>query len=96
MWPNTRLRQDMGTREPERLRRGWTAALGFGFYFSVLSAFHIGWRDFNVGNWIQRLQPSEYTLQATGWVRTVSGVQSVVSLYLLAIWALTYFGRPFE
>lgn len=33
---------------------------------------------------------------ATGWARTVSGIQSLLSVYLLAIWALTYFGRPFE
>jgi hypothetical protein len=66
------------------------------FYFSLLSAFHIGWRELNVGNWITRLQHHPYTLQATGWIRTVSGLQSLISVYLLAIWALSYFGRPFE
>ena len=65
-------------------------------YFSILSAFHFGWRDLNVGNWVVRLQFTEYTLRATGWVRTVSGIQSLISVYLVAIWALTYFGRPFE
>jgi uncharacterized protein YjbI with pentapeptide repeats len=38
-------------------------ALGYGLYFSLLSAFHIGWRDLNVGNWIARMQPREYTLR---------------------------------
>ena len=71
-------------------------AIGLGLLFSLVSAFQIGWREFNVGNWITRLQPREYTLQATGWVRVVSGVQSLLSVYLLALWALTYFGRPFE
>jgi len=33
---------------------------------------------------------------ATGWVRVVSGVQSLISVYLLARAVLTYFGRPFE
>jgi hypothetical protein len=42
------------------------------------------------------MQPREYILRATGWVRFFSGLQSVVSVYLLALWALTYFGRPFE
>jgi hypothetical protein len=65
-------------------------------YFSLLSAFHLGWREFNVGTWIARMQPREYTLRATGWVRTVSGIQSLLSVYLLALWVLTYFGRPFE
>jgi hypothetical protein len=67
-----------------------------GLYFSLLSAFSLGWRELNVGTWIARLQSREYTLRATGWVRTVSGLQSLLSVYLLALWVLTYFGRPFE
>jgi uncharacterized protein YjbI with pentapeptide repeats len=71
-------------------------ALLYGLYFSLLSAFHFGWRDLNVGNWISRIQPREYVLRASGWVRVVSGLQSLLSVYLVALWALTYFGRPFE
>ena len=67
-----------------------------GFYFSLLSAFSLGWRELNVGNWITRIQKREYTLRATGWVRTVAGLQSLLSVYLLALWVLTYFGRPFD
>jgi hypothetical protein len=74
----------------------WLRVPFAGLYFSMLSAFHIGWRDLNVGTWIARVQPREYTLRATGWVRTVSGIQSLLSVYLLALWILTYFGRPFE
>jgi hypothetical protein len=40
--------------------------------------------------------PREYTLRATGWVRVMSGAQSLLMVYLLALWALSYFGRPFE
>ena len=82
--------------------RWWSRVLRWGcvplagLYFSLLSAFHVGWRDLNVGTWIARMQPREYTLRATGWVRCVSGFQSLLSVYLLALWALTYFGRPFE
>ena len=70
--------------------------LATAFYFSLLSAFQIGWKDLNVGSWISRLQPRVYTLQAKGWVKSVSGLQSLISVYMLALWALTYFGRPFE
>jgi hypothetical protein len=56
----------------------------------------MGWRELNVGTWMTRLQPREYNIRATGWVRIVSGIQSLMSVYLLALWALTYFGRPFE
>jgi hypothetical protein len=64
--------------------------------FSVLSAFHLGWRELNVGTWLARVQAHEYAMRATGWVRVVAGVQSLLSVYLLALWALTYFGRPFQ
>lgn len=74
----------------------WWNMLRVALQFSILSAFHIGWRDLNVGTWISRLQPREYVFKATGWVRFVSGIQSLLSVYLLALWALTYFGRPFE
>jgi hypothetical protein len=77
------------------LLRGVSVPL-IGLYFSLLSAFSLGWRELNVGTWIARVQSREYRLRATGWVRTVSGIQSLLSVYLLALWVLTYFGRPFE
>jgi uncharacterized protein YjbI with pentapeptide repeats len=78
-----------------RLRRG-LRRVRLAFYFSLLSAFNLGWRELNVGNWISRLQKNEYHLRATGWVRTMAGVQSLLSVYLLALWVLSYFGRPFD
>jgi Pentapeptide repeats (8 copies) len=89
------LRPPMAKTWRERLV-GESRMLRTGLYFSLLSAFHLGWREFNVGTWIARMQPREYVLSATGWVRTVSGIQSLLSVYLLALWVLTYFGRPFE
>jgi hypothetical protein len=65
-------------------------------YFSLLSAFHIGWREINVSHWIAQVSPQEYTLRSTGWVKVLSGIQSLISVYLIALWALTYFGSPFE
>ncbi|MDP1760710.1 MAG: hypothetical protein Q8L43_00630, partial [Deltaproteobacteria bacterium] len=83
------------TRFGESILRGWRV-MRLAFYFSLLSAFNLGWRELNVGNWISRIQKREYTLRATGWVRTVAGLQSLLSVYLLALWVLTYFGRPFD
>jgi uncharacterized protein YjbI with pentapeptide repeats len=65
-------------------------------WFSVMSAFRIGYRDVNVGDWITRLQPNEYLLAATGWCRTASGLQSLISVYLLALTVLCIIGRPFD
>ncbi|WP_282611174.1 hypothetical protein [Pelagibius sp. Alg239-R121] len=39
----------------ERLKGRGLSALWYAFYFSVVSAFHLGWRDLNVGTWIARL-----------------------------------------
>jgi uncharacterized protein YjbI with pentapeptide repeats len=101
VWNEDRI-LDIASDEHDRKKRerlsglAFPKALVYGLYFSILSAFHFGWRDLNVGNWISRIQPREYVLRATGWVRAVSGVQSFLSVYLVALWALTYFGRPFE
>ena len=64
--------------------------------FSLMSAFNIGLRDLDFGSWIRMLRTREYEIRPTGWVRTVSGVQALFSVYLFALWALTCFGRPFE
>jgi len=101
IWPKERL-DIRGAKtnwselvEWERLQpKSCPAVLARALHFSILSAFHLGWREINVGSWIARVQTQEYTLRATGWVRVVAGVQSLISVYLLALWALTYFGRP--
>jgi uncharacterized protein YjbI with pentapeptide repeats len=98
VWISERMRVDLGHDEPKKPIESINPLFCFknGFYFSLLSAFNIGWRELNVGNWMARMQPYEYRLQATGWARTVSGIQSLISVYLLALSVLTYFGRPFE
>ena len=102
IWPGDRIETSgeaaslSNSSTVNRLKRDPLGALGYAAYFSLLSAFYIGWRELNVGSWIARIQPREYTLRAIGWVRVISGVQSLLSVYLLAMWVLTYFGRPFQ
>jgi hypothetical protein len=96
VWPEERILKYRGRDAAERAMPHGLWLPWFALYFSVLSAFHIGWRNINVGNWLARIQPGEYTLQATGWVRAVSGAQSLFSIYMLVLFILTYFGRPFE
>jgi len=76
------------------LRREWRV-LRAAMFFSLMSAFNIGFRDINFGRWLRLLTRREYDLKAVGWARTVSGFQSLLSVYLIALWVLTYFGRPF-
>jgi hypothetical protein len=97
VWIPERVRQDLGKPNPERLILHQTPkVIKYSLYFSLLSSFNIGWRDLNVGHWIARMQPREFSLRASGWVRTVSGLQSLISVYLLALAVLSYFSRPFD
>ena len=96
IWPDGLVR---GLRQPSQptpvVATNYRVPL-WGAYFSVRSAIHIGWRDLNVGNWFARISPQEFTLRATGLVKVVSGVLSLVSVYLVAQWALNHFSQPFE
>lgn len=65
-------------------------------FFSLISSFQIGWSDLNLSTWISRMQAREYFLSSKGWVRFIAGFQSLLSAYLVVLWALCYFGRPFE
>jgi hypothetical protein len=102
IWPKERLNFDQRgpklepSAEVERVRARGLQVLGWAAYFSLLSSFQIGYKEFSIGTWLTRAQPQNFVLEATGWVRTIAGIQSLVSMYLLAMWLLTYFGRPFQ
>lgn len=102
VWPADRAKETSdgfvpaGEEQMERLTVHGPRVFLWAFYFSMLSAFHIGWRDLNVGTWITRIQPTEFALRGRRWVRVFSGFQSLISVYLVAMWVLTYFGRPFQ
>src|SRR5207244_2728407 len=71
-------------------------ALCRAFQFSALNAFRLGFRELDPGTWLAAIQAREYVIRPYGWVRVIAGIQSLLSLYLVALWLLTYFGRPFE
>lgn len=81
-------------RIPEFLRREWLV-LRASMFFSLMSAFNIGFRDINFGRWLRLLTREEFDIKARGWARAISGWQSLISVFLIALWVLTYFGRPF-
>lgn len=76
------------------LWREWLV-LRTAMFFSLMSAFNIGFRDINFGRWLRLLTREEFDIRAVGWARVVSGWQSLISVLLIALWVLTYFGRPF-
>ena len=103
IFPKDRLEGTAGDPADEEKRKkqlvhakGWRAALQTAAYFSLISAINIGFEQFTPGDWIRRLQTRDYSLEAVGWVRVVAGAQALLSVYLLAMWVLTQFGRPFE
>lgn len=92
------LVRDAPLDEPDKkmkgilLRRHNCVPLSIALLFSVRSAFRIGWKDFNVGDWLTRMQQHGYRLEGQGWVRSVAGFQSLISVYLLALLVLSYIG----
>ncbi len=76
-------------------RREWLL-LRTSMFFSLMSAFNIGFRDINFGRWLRLLTRQEFDIKAVGWARVTAGWQSLISVYLIALWVLTYFGRPFD
>jgi hypothetical protein len=61
-----------------------------------MSTFNIKFRDIDFGRWIKLLTVKEYNIRGVGWVRTISGAQALLCVYLIALLLITYFGRPFE
>lgn len=93
------LTRDVPFDEPDRkmrgilLRKGNCSVTSMAILFSVRTAFRIGWKDFNIGDWLTRMQQQGYRMDAQGWVRSVAGFQSLISVYLLALLILSYIGN---
>jgi uncharacterized protein YjbI with pentapeptide repeats len=64
--------------------------------FSLISIVNLGFEGLDFGGWVRLLLFSEYDFKPRGWLRTVSGLQSLIGLGLLALSLLSYFGHPFE
>ncbi|PWT92227.1 MAG: hypothetical protein C5B55_06780 [Blastocatellia bacterium] len=75
-------------------RREWLV-LRASMFFSLMSTFNIGFRDINFGRWLRLLTRQEFDIKAVGWARVIAGWQSLISVFLIALWVLSYFGRPF-
>jgi uncharacterized protein YjbI with pentapeptide repeats len=69
--------------------------LGTSMFFSLMSAFNIGFRDVNFGRWLRLLTRKEFDIKSAGWARVVAGWQSLISVVFVALFILTFFGRPF-
>ena len=85
-----------------KLKRAWLFFLSewrvfrISLFFSATSALHLGYGGLDFGEWLRMLTKREYQLKPKHWSRSLSGLQSLTSLYLLALWILTEFGNPFD
>lgn len=65
-------------------------------FFSLLSTFNVGFRDVNLGRWLTLVLPFRAEYEPFGWVRVISGLQSITSVLLIGFGLLMYFGRFFD
>ena len=87
-------------RRRVRLQEKWRIPLTFlreewrllrtSMLFSLMSAFNISVEGINFGRWLRMLARREYELKPVGWARTASGLQSILTFCLLALFVLTY------
>jgi uncharacterized protein YjbI with pentapeptide repeats len=69
-------------------RRSFSTAL----FFSFRSTLNIGFGDLSFDRWIRMLHKRDFDLKARGWPRVVAGLQSLVSLFLVSLALVSYFG----
>ena len=53
--------------------REWVVLLRASMFFSLMSAFNIGFRDINFGRWLRLLTRQEFDIKAIGWARVIAG-----------------------
>ena len=68
---------------------GWR--LHNALWFSFLSATHFGTRMLSAQTIFRRLQTEDYRIEPTKWLRAISGFQSLLRIFLLGLFAVTYF-----
>lgn len=93
-----------GYRSIIRLIRLEWRAFKTASFFSFMRVFRaldlvseaIGLRKINIGRWIRMIQPRPFDIKARGLPWVVSGIQSGLSLCLIALWLLSQFGNFFD
>ena len=74
----------------------WLRLIWWSLFFSATCAFNIGFRDINFGRWLRLLTQREFDLKPVGQVRVIAGFQALISVYLIALWVLSFAGTPFK
>jgi hypothetical protein len=65
-------------------------------FYSLTSVTTLSFRDWDPARWLSLLLDRNYQLEGRGWVKRLAGAQALVSLYLLVLLVLSFFGLPFS
>jgi len=63
--------------------------------FSFVNLSSLGFKELDPAKWVKLISHRDYDVRGSAWVRSIAGTQSLLSVYCLALWVLTYFGQPF-
>jgi hypothetical protein len=89
------LRPHRRRRRSRRVAR-MVDAMIVGLTVSLMSCFDAAWRALGRESLHRRLLPGQESIIAARWVRILTGVQAMISLYLIGLWLFICFGRPFD
>ncbi|MBN2225953.1 MAG: pentapeptide repeat-containing protein [candidate division Zixibacteria bacterium] len=69
----------------------WESKLTYeAFFFSLINSFNISFQDFTLRRWFTLLRLNPKSIKPIGWVRPLSAIQSLATLYLWILWIFIY------
>jgi hypothetical protein len=80
----------------EEIERKTLVGLRMAMWFSLTSGARLGFREFNPSHWLKLMLWREFEVKGKGWSRTLSGLQSLLSIVLVVTFILTFLGWSFE
>jgi uncharacterized protein YjbI with pentapeptide repeats len=65
-------------------------------FLSIITAFAIGFGEYNINEWAKKLLREEYDIRSFGWTRVTLGIQNLLSLFLFSLTVVLLLGNPFS
>jgi uncharacterized protein YjbI with pentapeptide repeats len=64
-------------------------------FLSIITAFAIGFGEYNINEWAKKLLREEYDIRGFGWTRVILGIQNLLSLFLFSLTVILLLANPF-
>ncbi len=94
--PTKNQARTLTRRQRLRYRFNIPRAIASSVLFSTLASLTLPIKGINARAWILRTQKRDFEMDADGWVRVVSGVQTILVLLLVSLFFAVYLGNPFD